>query len=205
MLNQPKDPNEPSMDIDTMRRLATSLVLQAAGELPDYPEGEKSAPAPAPTSQVGSGKKRSAPAPAEAGSTKRVARKSLGALNATNGTPAANGSVKKQTRRSIAVISRTEEVKTPARTPGRRSKKSDLSSVSEVSQSVTTCLGPDKEQAESLAVLEEGEEEEEVDASLNNPTPMMKEMMKKRKSIAQAKKSPVKAPSASKTPTKTKT
>ena len=38
---QPKDPNEPSMDIDTMRKLAASLVLQASGELPDYPEGER--------------------------------------------------------------------------------------------------------------------------------------------------------------------
>ena len=31
-----------SMDIDTMRKLASSLILQASGELPDYPEGEKS-------------------------------------------------------------------------------------------------------------------------------------------------------------------
>ena len=38
---QPKDPNEPSMDIGTMRKLASSLVLQAAGELPDYPDGER--------------------------------------------------------------------------------------------------------------------------------------------------------------------
>ena len=40
ILPQPKDPNEMSMDIDTMRKLASSLILQASGELPDYPEGE---------------------------------------------------------------------------------------------------------------------------------------------------------------------
>ena len=37
---QPKDPNEMTMDIDTMKKLASSLILQASGELPDYPEGE---------------------------------------------------------------------------------------------------------------------------------------------------------------------
>ena len=139
------------------------------------------APAP-PASQVTSGLKRSAPA--EAGSTKKSSRKSLGPVNGTNGSATVNGTGRKLTRRSIAAIPSTEEVRTPARTPARtpgRSRKSDLSSVSEVSQSVTTCLGPDKDQAESLAVLREEEEEEE---GLANPTPMMKEVMKKRKSIA---------------------
>ena len=37
---KPKDPNEPSMDIDTMRRLASSLVLLANNELPNYRETE---------------------------------------------------------------------------------------------------------------------------------------------------------------------
>ena len=141
------------------------------------------APAP-PASQVTSGLKRSAPA--EAGSTKKSSRKSLGAVNGTNGSATVNGTGRKLTRRSIAAIPSTEEVRTPARTPARtpgRSRKSDLSSVSEVSQSVTTCLGPDKDQAESLAVLRE-EEEEEEEEGLANPTPMMKEVMKKRKSIA---------------------
>ena len=54
------------------------------------------------------------------------------------------------------------------RTPARRSRKADLSSVSEVSQSVTNCLGPDRDLAESLAAVTE--EEEVVDKSLNNPT-----------------------------------
>ena len=38
---QPKDPNEMTMDIDTMKKLASSLILQAEGNLPDYPGGEK--------------------------------------------------------------------------------------------------------------------------------------------------------------------
>ena len=122
-------------------------------------------------------------------------------MNGGSETPTANGSAKKQTRRSIAVI--PSEVKTPA----RRARKADLSAVSEVSQSVTNCLGPDKLMADSLAAVTE--EEEAADESLANPTPMMKELMKKRKSVAQAKKSPAKASSSitsskAKTPAKTK-
>jgi len=202
---KPKDPNEPSMDIDTMRRLASSLVLQAAGELPDYPGGAAQAVPAAPAAS----RKRSAPAAAEAGSSKKSSRKSLGVtgLAQTNGAPTVNGSGRKLSRRSIAAIPSSEEVKTsartPVRTPASRSRKSDLSSVSEVSQSVTTCLGPEK--SDSLAALRE--EGEEVDQSLANPTPMMKEMMKKRKSLAPAKNSPIKvavAATSSKTPAKTK-
>ena len=105
------------------------------------------------------------------------------------------------------MIPSTEVVRTPARTPARRSRKAALSSVSEVSQSVTNCLGPDRDLAESLAVVTE--EEAGPDESLANPTPMMKELMKKRKSVAQPKKSPVKpsasfAASKAKTPGKTK-
>ena len=159
-------------------------------------------PVPA-VSKVNPGRKRSAPAETEAGSTKKSSRKSLGAVNGTNGSATVNGTGRKLTRRSIAAIPSTEEVRTPARTPARtpgRSRKSDLSSVSEVSQSVTTCLGPDKDQAESLAVLREEEEEEE---GLANPTPMMKEVMKKRKSIAPSLKTSTTATS-SKAKTQTK-
>ena len=78
--------------------------------------------------------------------------------------------------------------------------------MSEVSQSVTNCLGPSNDLAESLAAVTE---EEEADGSLVNPTPVMKELMKKRKSVAPAKKSPVKASvsstsSKAKAPVKTK-
>ena len=38
---QPKNPDEMTMDIDTMKKLASSLILQAEGDLPDYPEGEE--------------------------------------------------------------------------------------------------------------------------------------------------------------------
>ena len=30
-----------TMDIDTMKKLASSLILQAEGDLPDYPGGEE--------------------------------------------------------------------------------------------------------------------------------------------------------------------
>ena len=125
-------------------------------------------------------------------------------MNGMNGgsesLPVNGSSAKKQTRRSIAAIP-SSEARTPARTPARRSRKADLSAVSEVSQSVTNCLGPDKDLAESLAAVTE---EEEAEGSLANPTPVMKELMKKRKSVAPAKKSPVKASSSS-TSSKTKT
>merc|ERR1719361_509146 len=163
-----------SMDVETLRKLAASLILQASGELPDYPEG--AAPAPAPAPAPATSRKRSAPAPTEAGSTKKSSRKSLGVINGSTETPLVNGSAKKQSRRSIAAIPGSE-----ARTPARRSRKADLSSVSEVSQSVTNCLGPSNDLAESLAAVSE---EEEADGSLVNPTPVMKELMKKRKSVA---------------------
>ena len=64
---KPKDPNEPSMDIDTMRRLASSLVLLASNELPDYPD---TAPAPGPA-PVQAGTKRPAASTSETGGTGR--------------------------------------------------------------------------------------------------------------------------------------
>merc|ERR1712179_54846 len=74
------------------------------------------------------------------------------------------------------------------------------SNASSVSLSVTNCLGPAAELADNLALVEEEEEEVEqeadlLDSSLANPTPMMKEMLKKRKSLApKTSKSTVKSP-----------
>ena len=53
---------------------------------------------------------------------------------------------------------------------------------------MTNCLGPEKSSADNLAIVEENEEAQDengvMDESLSNPTPMMKEMMKKRRSVA---------------------
>ena len=60
--------------------------------------------------------------------------------------------------------------------------------------SVTNCLGPEKDMADHLASV--AEKNGENDQSLANPTPLMKEMMKKRRSVAPktaASKSPAKA------------
>jgi len=48
---RPKDPNEPSMDVDTMRQLQSCLILLSNGELPavareDVGQGRKRAPSP---------------------------------------------------------------------------------------------------------------------------------------------------------------
>jgi len=208
---KPKDPNEPSMDIDTMRRLASSLVLLASNELPDYPD---TAPAPGPA-PVQAGTKRPAASTSETGGTgRKVSRRSIAVTEAASST-VTNGSAKKLSRRSVAAIPSSGSSSSQS-TPVRRSRKSDMnasssSSVSQVSQSVTNCLGPDKEMAEHLAAVGEEEEESEadngsnggdIDQSLSNPTPMMKEMMKKRRSVAQTNKSPTKAPKGNKSPTK---
>lgn len=181
---RPKNPDEPSMDIDTMRRLASSLVLLATNELPDYP-----APAPAPV-QVGS--KRSAPAGESGGSARKVSRRSM-AVATSSSEAVTNGSAKKPSRRSVAAIPSNGSL---LQTPGRRTRKSEMnntvaSGVSSVSQSVTNCLGPDKDLAEHLASVEEDEEKDET---LANPTPHMKELIKKRKSVAPTVNTPKKSP-----------
>jgi len=222
MMYQPKDPNEPSMDIDTMRRLASSLVLLSNQELPNYAEPDM--PAAAPPVKVGS--KRSSSSQVEAEVSKpRAGRRSL-AVNPTvdsSITSTMSSVSKAKSRRSIAVLPTPEKIDPPLRkgrkslavmsfsetavsSPLSRSSRRSVasaapirngstsngsangntSSASSVSLSVTNCLGPASTQGENLALLEEDEEEqvEEVDSSLANPTPMMKEMMKKRKSLA---------------------
>jgi len=232
MKYQPKDPNEPSMDIDTMRRLASSLVLLSNQELPFYAETEvPEVPAPKP------GSKRSSSSHMEAEVSKpKAGRRSL-AVDASI-TSTATTSSKAKSRRSIAVLPTPERVEAPVRkgrkslsvlpshdsdSLARSSRRSvsgtgasksngvshtngNDSNASSVSLSVTNCLGPSSALADNLALVEEEEEVEQeadlLDSSLANPTPMMKEMLKKRKSLASKTskltvKSPVKAKSIS--------
>jgi len=217
---QPKDPNEPSMDIDTMRRLASSLVLLANQELPHYAEPEL---APAATVKIGS--KRSSSSQVEAEVSKpKAGRRSLAV--APSDTSITSTASKAKGRRSIAVLPTPERAELPLRkgrkslavlgstaspapsplarssrrsvggvlTPSRSGQRNGTghsnlsisSSASSVSLSVTNCLGPASAHGENLALLEE-EEADEIDSSMANPTPMMKEMMKKRKSLAAPK------------------
>ena len=190
-----KNPNESSMDVETMRSLASSLVLLACDELPDYTDTSQ---AVAPTQP---GNKRPASSSVEArASASKTSRRSLAVTDSStalangskaNGTSLTNGSsAKKLSRRSVAALPSAE--KPVNGTPGRRTRasKTDLnqttaSSVSQVSMSVTNCLGPEKDMADHLAaVQEETEEEAATDQSLANPTPAMKEMLKKRRSVA---------------------
>jgi len=231
MKYQPKDPNEPSMDIDTMRRLASSLVLLSNQELPYYAETEvPEEPAPKP------GSKRSSSSHMEAEVSKsKAGRRSLAADTSITSTATTSVS-KAKSRRSIAVLPTPERVEPPVR-KGRKSlsvlpsydtaslprgsrrsvsgtgasksngvshTNGNDSNASSVSLSVTNCLGPASMQADNLALVAEEEEEEQeadqLDSSLANPTPMMKEMLKKRKSIApKASKSNVKSPVKAKT------
>jgi len=233
MKYQPKDPNEPSMDIDTMRRLASSLVLLSNQELPNYAEPEQ-VPEPAPAVKIGS--KRSSSSQVEAEVSKpRAGRRSLAvAPSDTSITSAFSAVSKTKSRRSIAVLPTPEKSEPPLRkgrkslavlgmtdspvpsplargsrrsvggvlTPSRNGATNGTSNSngsliqsnsSSVSLSVTNCLGPASSMGENLALLEE-EEAEEADSSMANPTPLMKEMMKKRKSLApKSVKTPVKA------------
>jgi len=208
----PKNPDEPSMDIDTMRKLATSLVLLASNELPNYP-APVAAPAPAPAAgRVGN--KRAAPVDdvdTAAPAVKKMSRRSIAVTESS--TSAVNGSAKKLSRRSVAAIpSSSALVKPDVSTPTRRGRRSVMnstvdSSVSQVSASVTNCLGPEKSSADNLAIVEENEEAAEengvMDESLSNPTPMMKEMLKKRRSVA-PKTPVVKSPPKAKTNSRSK-
>jgi len=205
MKYQPKDPNEPSMDVDTMRRLAASLVLLSNQELPHYAETQVSE---APPVTVGSKRSSSSQVEAEA-SKPRAGRRSLAVDTSITSTAS-----KAKSRRSIAVMPTPtpEQVEAPVRrgrkslsvvpssdtassSVSRSSRRSvagatpsrsngNASSASSVSLSVTNCLGPVTTQGENLALLEEEEEMDQLDSSLANPTPMMKEMLKKRKSLA---------------------
>jgi len=235
MKYQPKDPNEPSMDIDTMRRLAASLVLLSNQELPHYADIEVPEAVP-----VKPGSKRSSSSHMEADVSKpKAGRRSLAVDNSITST-ASSAVSKAKSRRSIAVIPTPDKVDPPVRkgrkslsvvpstemassSLSRSSRRSvsgasasksngvthtngNMSSASSVSLSVTNCLGPATSQAENLALLEEEEEDEEqgqadlLDSSLANPTPMMKEMLKKRKSLAPKSKSTVKSPVKAKPP-----
>eukprot|EP00090_Calanus_glacialis_P037589 TRINITY_DN6488_c0_g1_i1.p1 TRINITY_DN6488_c0_g1~~TRINITY_DN6488_c0_g1_i1.p1 ORF type:complete len:549 (-),score=217.74 TRINITY_DN6488_c0_g1_i1:113-1759(-) len=222
MKYQPKDPNEPSMDIDTMRRLASSLVLLSNKELPNYAEPEVPEAAP----PVKAGSKRSSSSQVEAEVSKpKAGRRSLAVAPFDSSITSTISSVSKtKSRRSIAVLPTPEKMDPPLRkgrkslavmgmsdsvapSPVSRSNRRSLASVtpsrngsahtngntsssSSVSLSVTNCLGPASTMGDNLALLEE-EETEEVDSSMANPTPLMKEMMKKRKSLAPK---PVKSP-----------
>jgi len=213
----PKNPDEPSMDVDTMRKLARSLVLMACNELPNY-----QVPAPVAASAAASsasasrpGNKRAAPADdvdTAAPAVKKMSRRSI-AVTESSTTSAVSGSAKKLSRRSVAAIPSSSAVlKNEAPTPTRRGRRSVMngtvdSSVSQVSASVTNCLGPEKSSADNLAIVEENEEAQDengvMDESLSNPTPMMKEMMKKRRSVA-PKTPVVKSPAKAKTNSRSK-
>jgi len=165
MQYKPKDPNEPSMDIDTMRQLAISLILLSNGALPNQTNG----------ASAEKGKKRAnedeelASAPQS-----KAARRSLGSTARVEEVEESKvvQEVKKKGRRSLAVVP------TPASPAGRISKRKSLSG----SMSVSSCPSPSPAIKEHLALVEEKEEKEDQ-ASIDNPTPMMLEMMNKRKSV----------------------
>lgn len=202
---KPVDINETGMNIEVMKKLAHCLILLANGEL--KLTQAQAAPVVAPAPVAVNGKKRGAsddeapPVKAKVGrrslalpkvledqevATPRRGRKSLA-------TPLVTQSPARTSRRSVT--------STPA-TPKQRNSTSFNTSASASEASVAVrCLGPKNGVEDKLQNLEEEDEEEEA-GQFSNPTPAMKELLKKRKSMPAAKspkKSPKKAAATSKT------
>lgn len=194
-----KDPNEPSMDVDTMRSLASVLILLSNGELPHTNNGAAPVAEREQPQAVKSGKKRAPDRTQEDEGTQpkaKVGRKSLG-TSLTNSTVSQDvgTNARRGGRKSLAVLPSQETV-VDSPTP-RAGKRKSLST----SVVVSSCPSPPRSAREKLVVLEEKEEEPEVtmadleeEAGVSNPTPMMVEMLKKRQSVGGNKvKTPVKA------------
>ena len=129
MQYKPRDPNEPSMDIDTLRHLAASLVLLACNQLP----AAAADPVPVPPT-LAKGRKRAASGEAGPGAVAKSGRAEPEPEPAP--TPVINGKRRATSgRRSLAVTATPPVVTTPTRR-GRRSLL-DSSSGSVLSQSVT--------------------------------------------------------------------
>lgn len=221
MKYKPKDPNELGMNVDTMRSLAHYLILLSNGIPFTIPAARDPTPPPpaAPTRKRPSSSTSDASLALEPEPTKKAksSRRSLATPVAT--TPV----VSRSSRRSIAVSSLTEnpssslngslssKLGTPVRkgsvtssskesvaTPGRNGRRSiagtpsraDVSSSSDVSQAVR-CLGPTNPD-NVLNTVQEVEVDEDI-PGVDNPTPLMKEMIKKRQSLGGSKLTPVKS------------
>jgi len=207
MKYRPVDVNETGMNIDVMKKLAHCLILLAEGELEgDAAAPEEPAPAPTPIQPL-AGKKRPAPSstvnevPAKSA---KVGRRSLAASRVTD-TPDAPSPARRG-RKSIATPLVTEQTATPNRLSRRsiaststaiinkssKKTKSSLNTSDTSEASVTVrCMGPVNGSTDKLQDLNEEMEEEveDSDGGMSNPTPAMKEMMKKRKSLASTKSS----------------
>jgi len=174
MQYKPKDPNEPSMDIDTMRRLAMSLILLSNGVLPAQSNGTKAFNgdgAPEKGKKRANEEEETLSAPQA-----KAARRTLDSTVTKDAEEEkVVEAVKRKGRRSLAVVP------TPASPAvGRVSKRKSLSG----SISVASCPSPSPVMKEHLASLEEKEEKEEKDPeTIVNPTPLMQDMINKRKSL----------------------
>jgi len=195
MKYKPVDPNETGMNHDIMKKLAHCLILLAEGQLKENartvtPGGAStdttdSIPAPA-------SKKRPAdnmsPALVEEPKAKK-GRKSIATLQIASETKTDSPRVVRASRKSVGAVMMST-------TPTRGSRRLNDSSDTEASVAVR-CLAPNKTNGDKITEVEE-EAEEEEQLGVSNPTPAMKELMKKRRSVAGAKENPVKTKSPKK-------
>ncbi|XP_023345148.1 uncharacterized protein LOC111714302 isoform X3 [Eurytemora carolleeae] len=194
---KPVDINETGMNIDIMKKLAHCLILQANGEL-NVSTGVNGSTEPEPAkvdgAGVSAGRKRAfgeqeVPTP----TVKKTVRRSLAVSKVTE----LDSPLPKRGRKSLAT-----PLITSSTTPSRNSIRSkaalsqghsslDQTDFSSGSVAVR-CLGPSirtqevvVEESSEIDEVEEEKEEEDEDENdgIVNPTPAMKELLKKRKSL----------------------
>jgi hypothetical protein len=204
----PVDPNETGMNHEILKKLAHCLILLAEGQLELEPQQSKI------ESTGGNGETTKRTVAAEESAIPATSKKrTADALS-----PAADTPISKKGRRSLATVSQittdivdsprrgrksmgaaimTQSIGTPRasrRTSGAPAATNSLNETSSSEYSVTSvavrCMGPAN--GEKLKNLEEEEVEEENGMEgISNPTPAMKEILKKRRSVALTNKSVV--------------
>jgi len=197
MKYKPVDPNETGMNHDIMKKLAHCLILLAEGQLKENNRTEAPGGATNGTAesiQPTASKKRMAddmsPAVEQQPKAKK-GRKSIATLQIAAETKTDSPRAGRASRKSVGPIMMST-------TPTRGSRRLNDSSDTEASVAVR-CLAPNKTNADKIKeVEEESEDVEEEQIGISNPTPAMKELIKKRRSIAGAKETSVKTKSPKK-------
>jgi len=207
MKYKPVDPNETGMNHDILKKLAHCLIMLAEGQLDNVQSnGAATTEAEAvakPLNTKVAAKKRTADdmSPVSEAPSSKKGRRSISTLSQLKSEADVVDSPRGgRGRKSMVPAVMSQSNGTPRasrRTPAAPTNSHDTSSSTEASVAVR-CMGPVN--GDKLTNLEE-EEGEEIEG-ISNPTPAMKELLKKRRSVATtnkssaSKKSPVKRASA---------
>jgi len=209
---KPVDVNETGMNIEVMKKLAHCLILLSNGDLTAQaaqPPVQQQQPVDPPANvSVANGRKRGASDDEMPAVKPKVGRRSLALPKVSENVDVLTP---RRGRKSIAAPMMTQSPARSSRrsvastptipTPTQKNFGGNVSMSSSEASVALRCPVPKTAVEEKLQNVEENEEEEEEEG-FSNPTPAMKELLKKRKSMpAAAAKSP-KKPAASKSPKK---